>query len=90
MKEEEILFQEVPKPGKKVKVFVGRDVPMRDSDYRAPKYGVVISTGFKRITKTVDGKTTATNYQIVHLERCEPLETKDVDYFFDEWRVKFV
>lgn len=86
-------FQVTPKAGQSVKVFIGRDVEAWHKDFKHSRYGIVqhiITEEVKHTDKKTKEETLIGTIEIAYIKECPPINTFDVDFFFEEKRVYFV
>jgi len=86
-------FEVVPKKGQSVKVFMGRDVEPRHTDFKPSRYGIVqhiITEEVIEVNKKTKEQKVVGTIEIAYIKECAPINTFDVDFFLPEKRCYFV
>lgn len=82
-----IQFQQTPKAGQSVMVFMGGDVSPQHKLFQPSRFGIVQHIITEAYNGSVKGVETI---EIAYIKECAPIKTHEVDYFFPEKRVYFV
>ncbi len=85
--EKNIRFQQIPKAGQSVMVFMGADVYPDHKLFQPSRYGIVQHIITEPYTGSMKGVETI---DIAYIKECAPIDTFNVDFFFPEKRVYFV
>ena len=88
-----IQFQQTPKAGQSVMVFMGGDVEPKHMAFKPSRYGIVqhiITEEVIEVNKKTKEQKVVGTIEIAYIKECAPINTFDVDFFLSEKRCYFV